>query len=224
MDWLGVTALSVASGAGLVLILRPRSGTALAIGLAGCWAAVLLLAWRFVSVDLRLGEVASLSRDELSWPLRLAGVWAGPSGSILFWSTLVVSVAATAVGRQPTSPVGDMSGWLARRRVLGVAVAATSLVVVFIAQPFDRLSEPVVRGVGLNPVLEHWAMVVHPPLLYSAQAMVIGAALVHRSSDPDAHRRWTTLAASLLLSATLLGAWWAHDELGWGGWWAWDPG
>ncbi|HTN99348.1 MAG TPA: cytochrome c biogenesis protein CcsA, partial [Microthrixaceae bacterium] len=223
MDWLGVTALSVATLAGLVLILRPRSGTAVAFGLAGFWAALVVLAWRFVSVDLRLGEVASLSRDELSWPLRLAGVWAGPAGSILLWSTLLVSIAAIAVGRSPASTDDETSGWVRRRQILGAASAVCGMAVIFIAQTFDRLGEPAVRGVGLNPVLEHWAMVIHPPLLYTAQAMVVGAALVWRRNDPDARRRWTTLAASLLLSATLLGSWWAHDELGWGGWWAWDP-
>ncbi|MGB3410678.1 MAG: cytochrome c biogenesis protein CcsA [Microthrixaceae bacterium] len=250
MDWLGVAALVAATFAGSALVLRPRSSTALMVGLSGFWAAVGLLAWRFISVDLRLVEVATLSRDELSWPLRVAGVWAGSSGSILFWSALVVTVGAVAVGRSPagstprseptdgaptdgaptygeptqTEPTPEFeASWLVRRRIVGLAIIATSLAVIFISQPFDRLAEPAVRGVGLNPVLEHWAMVIHPPLLYSAQAMVLGAALVWRRSDPDVARRWTALAAAMLLSATLLGSWWAHDELGWGGWWAWDP-
>lgn len=231
MDWLGVAALAAASFAGLALVLRPRSSTALTLGLSGFWAAAVLLAWRFVSVDLRLVEVTALSRDELSWPLRIAGVWAGSSGSILFWSALVVSVGAVAAGRAPTNSMKEPAppefeaAWLVRRRIVGLAIIATALAVIFISQPFERLAEPAVRGVGLNPVLEHWAMVIHPPLLYSAQAMVLGAALVwrRRDSDPDASRRWTALAAALLLSATLLGSWWAHDELGWGGWWAWDP-
>ncbi|MGB6058820.1 MAG: hypothetical protein WBF71_11185, partial [Microthrixaceae bacterium] len=246
MDWLGVAALAAATFAGLTLALRPRSTLALTVGLSGFLAAVSLLAWRFVSVDLRLVEVTALSRDELSWPLRVAGVWAGSSGSVLFWSALVISVGAAATGRAPaiyttdtepkdTGSTGSGStgtgstepapreletAWLSRRRIIGTAITITGLAVIFISQPFDRLTEPAVRGVGLNPVLEHWAMVIHPPLLYSAQAMVLGAALLWRRSDADAPRRWTAFAAAMLLAATLLGSWWAHDELGWGGWWA----
>lgn len=256
MDWLGVAALCVAAVAGLALTVRPQSRSAPVagvVGLVGLWAALLLLAWRFVAVDLRLVEVAKLSRDELSWPLRLAGVWAGSAGSFLFWSTLTVSVMAISIGGSAFGrsafgriPVGRIAvgeaplGWapLGRApfadegprpsrlwpvRILGLAMATTSLAAVFVTRPFDRLVEPAVRGVGLNPVLEHWAMVVHPPLLYTAQAAVLAAALVTGSRRAGTDRRWTLAATALLLCATLLGSWWAHDELGWGGFWAWDP-
>ncbi len=231
MDWLGVAALSVATIGGLNLLRQPRSTLSLSLGLAGFWAALILLAWRFFTVDLRLAEVASLSRDELAWPLRIAGVWAGSSGSFLLWSTIVVSVAVVAVGRTPTADEESPATWRTRRRLTGGVIAVAGLAAVFVARPFDRLAEPVVRGVGLNPVLEHWAMVVHPPLLYLAQASVLGAAVLEAAvveravvdRGRETARRWTLVATALLLAATLLGSWWAHDELGWGGFWAWDP-
>ena len=88
------------------------------------------------------------------------------------------------------------------------------------ANPFELLTEVPSSGAGLNPVLEHPLMLVHPPLLYLAQATVLAAALVGLTGSA---RRWTTAALAGLVAASLLGAWWAHDELGWGGWWAWDP-
>lgn len=211
MDPVGAGTLVVASVTGAASALAPRHrGTAhralLACSVAAWWAATAVLAWRFVSVDLRLAEVAALTRDEVPWPLRLAGTWAGPAGSALLW--FAVALAVTAAATEGT-----------HRRVVAAASAVGALAVLVLAGPFDRVAEPVLRGTGLSPVLEHPMMLVHPPLLYAAQAAVLAAALADRSTG----RRRAALAAGLLTTSSLLGAWWAHDELGWGGWWAWDP-
>ncbi|MEZ5311278.1 MAG: cytochrome c biogenesis protein CcsA [Microthrixaceae bacterium] len=228
MDWPGTAALIIcAIGGGLTTSMAGRdgrrarllaSGAALA-SLAGIWAAFATQMWRFVTVDLRLAEVAARTRDESPWPLRLAGTWAGASGSMLMWATFVITALFLALGYRvdrPDNPDADVF----RRRLFGIVTIALALTVGAVARPFALLSEPALRGNGLNPVLEHWAMVIHPPLLYSAQAAVLGAAFL--STDVRRVRRWSTVALALLVASTMLGSWWAHDEMGWGGWWAWD--
>ena len=211
MDPFGAGALVVASAAGAAGALAPAqrrvaTRALLAISLAAWWFATGVLAQRFLAVDLRLVEVAALTRDEVPWSLRLAGTWAGPAGSALVWFALVLT-ATTVAARG------------AAQRVVAAASAVAGLAVLVVAGPFDRVAEPVLAGVGLSPVLEHPMMLVHPPLLYTSQAAVLVAAL----GGARTGRRRAALAAGLLTVSSLLGAWWAHDELGWGGWWAWDP-
>jgi len=215
MDPLGAGALVVATLAGAAAaLLHHRHPAAarrlLTASLLGWWAAVGVLAQRFVSVDLRLAEVAALTRDEVPALLRLAGAWAGPAGSALLWCAVTLTIAAVACRRPETSGA---------RRLVAAAAALGGLAVLGLAGPFDRVAEPVLAGRGLSPVLEHPMMLVHPPLLYAAQGAVLAAALAPRPSG----RRRAAVAAALLVASSLLGAWWAHDELGWGGWWAWDP-
>ena len=228
MDWPGTAALITwAIGGGLTASMAGRDGRRASLlasagawlGLVGVWVAFATLMWRFVTVDLRLAEVAAMTRDESPWPLRLAGTWAGASGSTLMWATFAITALFLALGRtshRSSGPDADVF----RRRLFGIVTIALALTVGAVARPFALLNEPALRGNGLNPVLEHWAMVIHPPLLYSAQAAVLGAAFL--STGGSRVRRWSTTALALLVAATMLGSWWAHDEMGWGGWWAWD--
>lgn len=206
MDPLGVASLSAAVLFSAATAVRPTSRLNPNTVLVAWWAALGVLLLRFVQLDFRLDAVATYSRAELSAPLRIAGAWAGPNGSLLLWWVF----AATA------------ASWASTRWVRGIAAVqcAGALTILFWANPFTTTTPAPINGGGLSPVLEHPAMLIHPPLLYCAHAAVIGAALTaHRSTS----RRAINTAAALLLAATLLGAWWAHDELGWGGWWAWDP-
>lgn len=206
---------------------RPRNpGVAGPLAIAGWVTALAVAIWRFATVDLRLAEVAAHTRHEVPWPLRIAGVWAGPSGSLLFWFVVVIGgllLAARATGRTDVEPQ--------HVRLLGAIGAVAALTLLVLSRPFRRLDEPALTGAGLNPVLEHPLMTIHPPLLYLSHAAVLGAALVGMNAGSHADEagagrsthRWTAGATALLVVATLLGSWWAHDELGWGGWWAWDP-
>jgi cytochrome c biogenesis factor len=219
MDPLGASALLLAGlGGGSALVPRLRRAAPLVL-ICGWWLAVARLAERFVSGDLRLVEVASYSRFEVPAPLRLAATWAGPSGSLLCWAAVVLTACTLAL-LQRRSVAGR--AWAA----LGLASTAAAALVA-VSGAFDRVEVPPLDGRGLNPVLEHPAMLVHPPLLYTLHGLVLFVAVcVLVDGDGWARttvRRATVVALATAVVATLLGAWWAHDELGWGGWWAWDP-
>ena len=211
VDAMGTAALLAALVTGAMAAASPRVAVPAARAAAAAWLVALgWLTMRFLTVDLRLIEVARLTRAEVPAPLRAAGAWAGPRGSLVCWAAVVVTVlAGAAMGRR-----------VAVARCAGTISALVALAVLLAANPFERLVTRPDVGAGLNPVLEHPMMLIHPPLLYLAQALVVAAALVGIAEEA---RRWSLAAAAALVSATLLGAWWAHDELGWGGWWAWDP-
>ena len=109
------------------------------------------------------------------------------------------------------------------------AAAATVLVLalvdVLLASPFGRLDVPATIGFGMNPILEHPAMAIHPPMLYAGLAAAGGAAVVAVGApDPwPVARRWLLASVALLTAAMTLGAAWSYMEQGWGGYWAWDP-
>ena len=217
-----------ASGAALVGAVRGRPGwtrAALALLTAGALAAALatvVLGRALVRLDLSLVYVADAARRSATRPYRLAGLWAGNAGSLLLWTAVLAAVACA-------------SGWAVRRRLPELAathvalasgiVGALAMTSRWAADPFRRLAIPAIDGGGLVPILEHGAMLVHPPLLYSGLALTLApfaltvAALAHRSLD-DA---WSALAWAVIVTAMAIGAHWAYDELAWGGFWAWDP-
>jgi len=172
------------------------------------------LAWAFLTEELDWRYVAEQSRIDTPWPYRLAGVWAGMEGSLL----LFVGIAG-AVGCIATRRAGPVARWAAL-----ITVGVLAAVNVVLASPFERLGVPAVRGFGMNPILEHPAMTVHPPMLYAGLASAFGAALVAADGRawPGA-RRWHLATVGLLTLAMTLGAAWSYVEQGWGGYWAWDP-
>ncbi len=148
----------------------------------------------------------------LSWFVRLAGLWGGAEGSLLFWTALM-SVATTIV-----FALGGES------RPASALTAAYGAVVLVTANPFDRLDAPAVGGLGLQPVLEHAAMTWHPPLLYVGLiGMIVPSLLALGGATPPLVRRATAVTLAVLTLGLATGAAWAHAELGWGGYWAWDP-
>jgi cytochrome c-type biogenesis protein CcmF len=179
--------------------------------------------------DFSLAYVSNYSSRSLTGAYTLAAMWGGMEGSLLFWTLLLMlfsSLAVTARGPKRT----DTLSW-AGAVLTGVGVFFL-LLLALPADPFARLADVPGDGRGLNPLLQSPGMLVHPPLLYTGFvgfsvpfAFAIGALLAGR---PDTSwlvstRRWTLFAWSALSIGIVLGGAWAYTELGWGGYWAWDP-
>jgi cytochrome c-type biogenesis protein CcmF len=189
-----------------------------AAGLAG--SALLLLAVAMWRVDTSLVEVATTTSRATAGPLRLAGLWGGPAGSLLCFTAVVAAVAAVAGRRLPAAGMAALA-----------APVAVLLTLVAVAGPFRLAALAPLDGTGLVPVLRRTSMLVHPPVIYAGLALVLVPAavavadLAGRASDD--HRRLgrqvALVAWSLLAVGMVLGSRWAHREVGWGGVWAWDP-
>lgn len=217
--------ITVASGAAAAWgYARPARSGPLAAIVAVWWLGAAWLAGAFVRTDLGVAAVAGSSSADAPLHLRLAAIWAAPSGSLWVWCTLVATGVAVVAHRSTFV-------W-ARRSAAGCSALLTATCLLG-ANPFATPSPIPRRGAGLSPVLEHGLMTVHPPLLYAAQAATIAAAVaaaiaIGRDGGdtldrPAGTRRAWAIPLAALAAATILGAWWAHDEAGWGGWWAWDP-
>lgn len=183
----------------------------------------------FVSSDFSLRVVYLNSHTLKPVVYKIAGVWGNHEGSLLLWVLILTLFAASAAWFGRALP----SSLLAR--VLGVQSAVTAAFLTFIiftSNPFDRLPNPPFNGQGLNPLLQDIGLVLHPPFLYlgyvglSMTFSFAIAALLEGRVDA-AWGRWVrpwTLAAWVFLTIGIgLGSWWAYYELGWGGFWFWDP-
>jgi cytochrome c-type biogenesis protein CcmF len=204
---------------------RPAAqGQALLVAFAfGC------LVYSFVSNDFSVQYVASNSNSALPLPYRIAGAWGGHEGSLLLWC-LMLGVWMTAVSffssHLPEDMVARVLG------VMGVVSAGFLAFMLFTSNPFDRLFPVPADGRDLNPLLQDPGMVIHPPMLYMgyvgfsvAFAFSVAALLSGRLDAAWARwsRPWTTVAWAFLTVGIALGSAWAYYELGWGGWWFWDP-
>lgn len=175
------------------------------------------LGWAFLAEQWEFAYVADHTRPGLRWPLRLAGLWAGPEGSLLFWTVLVSGVSAVVVWRSAAEHRASAA------RLTGGLTAAYALVVVVAASPFDRPDLPPVSGLGLQPILEHPAMTWHPPLLYLGLVAMLYPAIRTAASGAPARVRAWLIPLGILAIGLATGSRWAHAEVGWGGYWAWDP-
>ena len=188
-----------------------------------------LLTYAFVSSDFTVAYVASHSNSRLPLAYRIAGVWGGHEGSLLLWVLILACwmVAVTLFSRNlPEDMVARVLG------VMGLVAAGFLAFMLFTSNPFDRLLPAPPDGRDLNPLLQDPGMILPPPMLYMgyvgfsvAFAFAIAALL---SGQLDAawarwSRPWTTVAWVFLTLGNALGSWWAYYELGWGGWWFWDP-
>ncbi len=187
------------------------------------------LTYSFVINDFSVEYVASHSNSALPLQYRIAGVWGGHEGSLLLW-TLMLGVWMTAVTvfsrHLPDDMVARVLG------VMGLVSIGFLLFMLFTSNPFMRLFPAPADGRDLNPLLQDPGMVMHPPMLYMgyvgfsvAFAFAIAALLAGRLDAAWARwsRPWTTVAWAFLTVGIALGSWWAYYELGWGGWWFWDP-
>ncbi|QQR81348.1 MAG: cytochrome c biogenesis protein CcsA [Deltaproteobacteria bacterium] len=192
-------------------------------------AAVVTLIWAFLSNDYSISYVARYSNATLPFFYKLTGLWAGLDGSILFW-TWLVSVYAVVVLGQNREKHALWMPWI-NATLMGIIFFFLTLIL-FANNPFTPISPVPADGQGLNPLLQNLAMVVHPPCLYlgftgfSVPFAFVIAALVTRKLDSvwiEATRRWVLVAWLFLTVGLILGGAWAYVELGWGGYWAWDP-
>jgi cytochrome c-type biogenesis protein CcmF len=194
----------------------------------GLSVALVALVAALVGNDGSLTYVADHTSRATSGPYRVAGLWGGMAGSLLLWAWLA-SVWAVATGAAVRRRAAELAG--VTQAVLAANVAVLCALLVSATHPFARLAVPAIDGGGLNPVLLHPAMLYHPPLLYAgAVGLAAPFALAVAGLSCASQDRWLPLAARfagvslVLLSAGLLaGAHWAYVELGWGGYWSWDP-
>jgi cytochrome c-type biogenesis protein CcmF len=179
--------------------------------------------------DFSFEYVASYSSTSLSRGYTLAALWGGMEGSLLFWTALLMLFSVVALSRARSLDASLVS-W-AGAVLAGVSVFFLGLLV-FPASPFTQLADVPSDGSGLNPLLQSPGMLIHPPLLYTGFvgfsipfAFAMGALVTKRLDDSwfTHTRRWTLFAWSALSIGIVLGGAWAYTELGWGGYWAWDP-
>jgi cytochrome c-type biogenesis protein CcmF len=187
------------------------------------------LAWSFVSNDFSVLNVASNSNSSLPWYYRLAATWGSHEGSLLLWVLMLggwMCAVSLASRHLPLAMVARILG------VMALVSIGFLLFMLLTSNPFERLLPAAPDGRDLNPLLQDPGMVIHPPMLYMgyvgfsvAFAFAIAALLGGRLDATWARwsRPWTTMAWVFLTIGIALGSWWAYYELGWGGWWFWDP-
>ncbi|NNF66346.1 MAG: heme lyase CcmF/NrfE family subunit [Gammaproteobacteria bacterium] len=191
--------------------------------------AFVLLTSSFLSDDFSVLYVAQNSNLALPTPYKVAAVWGAHEGSLLLWSlilaawTLAVTVWSSSLTQTFVSRVLGVMGGIA---------AGFMLFTLSTSNPFTRLIPAAANGRDLNPLLQDPALVIHPPMLYIgyvgfsvAFAFAVAAMIEGRMDKSWARwtRPWTTAAWAFLTGGIALGSWWAYYELGWGGWWFWDP-
>ena len=187
------------------------------------------LAYAFVVHDFSVAYVANHSNTALPLVYRISAVWGGHEGSLLLWA-LTLSIWTGAVTIFSSSIPKDM---LARViSVMGMVSVGFLLFMLLTSNPFDRLVTAPLEGRDLNPLLQDFGLIIHPPMLYMgyvgfsvAFAFAIAAMLGGKLDAAWARwsRPWTNIAWLFLTLGISLGSWWAYYELGWGGWWFWDP-
>ena len=187
------------------------------------------LATAFLTNDFSVTYVAQHSNSLLPKPYQFAAVWGGHEGSLLLW-VLLLAVWSMAVALFSKSLPLDMVARVLS--VLGLISVGFLLFILTTSNPFERLLPAALDGRDLNPLLQDPGLVIHPPMLYMgyvgmsvAFAFAVAALLSGRLDAAWARwsRPWTVIAWTFLTFGIGLGSWWAYYELGWGGWWFWDP-
>ena len=188
-----------------------------------------ILTYSFIVHDFSVLYVANTSNSELPLVYRISGVWGAHEGSLLLWVLVHAGWTAALALRSNRYPGRLAAGVISVMGCISIGFLAFTI---FTSNPFVRLFPAPVDGADLNPLLQDPAMAIHPPMLYmgyvgfSVPFAFAIMALVQGRVD-SAWARWVrpwALAAWLCLTAGItLGSWWAYYELGWGGWWFWDP-
>ncbi|MBI4186552.1 MAG: heme lyase CcmF/NrfE family subunit [Chloroflexi bacterium] len=190
---------------------------------------VIALVYAIVTHNFQVEYVATYTSSDMPLNYLLSALWAGNDGSLLFWAWILSIVAAVIVLHR--RDIGKELVPYAASVVMATQ-AFFLFLLLFVANPFQLLSFVPAEGRGLNPLLENPGMFFHPPFLLAGYvgftvpfAFAIAALWTRRLGDEwiVAVRRWTLLAWLSLALGNLFGAWWAYVELGWGGYWAWDP-
>ena len=191
--------------------------------------AFLALIQLFLRTDLSVTLVAANSHSLKPWLYKFAGAWGNHEGSMLLWVTVLALAGAAVALFERRLPERTLIATLAAQAAIGLGFYAFLL---FSSNPFERLSPVPVEGNGLNPLLQDPGLAFHPPTLYFgyvgvsiAFSFAVGA-LVTRDVGPAfarAMRPWVLAAWIFLTLGITAGSYWAYYELGWGGWWFWDP-
>ncbi|MDZ7343697.1 MAG: heme lyase CcmF/NrfE family subunit [candidate division KSB1 bacterium] len=188
--------------------------------------------WQALLTDnFRVEYVASYSNRALPIFYKVTSLWAGMKGSLLFWAWILSLFSLVCI----TSYRHQTRFTMLMPYVTAVMMAVAAFfiaMIVFVTNPFEMLPQAPADGRGLNPLLQHWAMVIHPPVLYLGYvgftvpfAFAIAALLSGQLGNEwlQVTRRWTIIPWFFLGIGMMLGGKWAYMELGWGGYWAWDP-
>lgn len=191
--------------------------------------AVIIIEYLLITGHYQTKFVYEVSNRAAPLFYRVTALWGGQDGSLLFWSWLMSIFATLVLFRK----------WDSMRLMMPYVIAVTQItlaffigLVVFVANPFEQLQIFPADGSGLNPLLRHFGMIIHPPILYIGfvsfvvpYAFAIAALITHQTNDVwiRTTRRWTLVAWLFLSTGLVLGGWWAYDVLGWGGYWGWDP-
>lgn len=194
-------------------------------------AASLALLLALVGSDFSLSYVAGRTNDALPLGFKLTALWSGQEGSLLLWLLLLGAFGTLMLrgARRRQAPSGMVT--YANGVLLAVATFFAALVAIA-ARPFALASTLAGDGAGMSPSLQNYWMALHPPALYLGYvgvtvpfALVCGSLLARRTDDAwvPLVRRWSLVAWIALSAGLLLGARWAYEEIGWGGYWAWDP-
>ncbi len=211
--------------AGWIAVARPAAYGQLLFALLsyGC------LTYAFLVHDFSVAYVAHNSNTALPTLYLISGVWGAHEGSLLLWAlilTIWTGLIAFFSKRIPETTVARVLG------VMGLVSVGFMLFLLLTSNPFERLFPVPVEGRDLNPLLQDPGLAIHPPMLYMgyvgfsvAFAFSIAALLEGRLDSAWARwsRPWTNVAWMFLTFGIALGSWWAYYELGWGGWWFWDP-
>src|SRR5579863_10389889 len=193
-----------------------------------------ILIYSLLTGDFRLGYVAAHTDASMSNIYKFTAWWGGQEGSLLLWSWLLATYSAVVVFMNRRK-FRDMMPWVTA--ILMATETFFLILIGFVLSPFRILEAGrgnIVEGMGkgLNPLLQYWTMVIHPPMLYLGYvgftvpfAFAIGSLITKQPGDSWIHttRRWTLVTWMFQTTGVLLGAGWAYAVLGWGGYWNWDP-
>ncbi|TCS41422.1 heme lyase CcmF/NrfE family subunit [Reinekea marinisedimentorum] len=233
LAWVFSLLLAVMPLAGVVLKKQALQQTATALS----WAVFFFLAVAFAILlhafyhdDFSVAVVAANSNSALPWYYKLSASWGNHEGSMLLW-VLLLSTWTVAVALFARTLTVELKGSVLG--VLGIIAFCFLSFVLFTSNPFERILPMVpADGSDLNPLLQDIGLILHPPTLYMgyvgfsvAFAFAVGALITGRfdASWVRWSRPWTNTAWAFLTIGIALGSWWAYYELGWGGWWFWDP-
>jgi len=200
----------------------------------GLFLAIVCLGYSFVSDDFSVLYVALNSNTNLPILYKIAAIWGAHEGSFLLWLFLLSLWSfLLAFSKKYGSQYLDLK--ITALGILGLISFSFVLFITFTSNPFEVLPNPPIQGRSLNPLLQDPALVIHPPMLYAGYvglAVPFALALSSLMTSKEGHsqfqwasiaRVWTIMAWVFLTGGIVLGSWWAYYELGWGGWWFWDP-
>ena len=209
-----------------MMLVAPAAAISVTLAVILSFAA---LVWGFITSDFSLALVANHSHSTKPMIYKISGTWGNHEGSLLLWILILVIYGGLLALGGRAMPIALKARILAVQGMVSASFLAFSL---FTSNPFQRLSAIPLDGKGLNPILQDPGLAIHPPMLYlgyvglsMAFAFAVAALITGEVDRMWAKwiRPWVIAAWCALTCGIALGSWWAYYELGWGGWWFWDP-